>query len=114
MEVYSGAYLNSSTNDRQNRTDGNLSLYCEQIQKAAGPFLEIQDNRYVVLGDARAIRNFCKPDADKPDGDLEGPICAKCKNATQINDKFTMSERQEHLVMAITCCKSLGRDLCLS
>ena len=114
MEAYSGTYVNSSTNDRQNRTDENLSLYYEQIKKAAGPFLEIQDNRYVVLVDAQAIRNFCKSDADKSDGDLEGPTCAKCKNATQINDKFTMSERQEHLMMAITCCKCLARGICLS
>ena len=107
MEAYSGTYLNSSTNDGQNRTDEDLSLYCEQIRKAAGPFLEVRDNRYVVLRDARAIRGFCKPEPDKPDGDLEGPICAKC-NTIQINDKFTMAERQEHLVMAITCCKSSG------
>lgn len=113
MEAYSGAYLHSSTNDGQNRTDENLSLYCEQIQKAAGPFLEVRDNRYVVLGDAQAVRSFCKPEPDKPDGDLEGPICAKCKNAIQIGDRFTISERQEHLEMAITCCKSLARDIYL-
>ena len=113
MEAYSGAYLNSSTNDGQNRTDENLSLYCEQLQKAAGPFLEVREDRYVVLGDAQAVRSFCKPEPDKPVGGLEGPICAKCKNATQMNDRFTISERQEHLVMAITCCRSLARDVYL-
>ena len=113
MEAYSGAYLNSSTNDGQNRTDENLSLYCEQLRKAAGPFLEIREDRYVVLGDAQAVRSFCKPGPDKPDGGLEGPICAKCKNATQMNDRFTISERQEHLVMAITCCRSFARDVYL-
>ena len=111
MEAYSGVYLDSSANDGQNRTDENMSLYCEQIQKAAGPFLEVRDNRYVVLVDAHAIRSFCKPELDSPDDDLEGSICAKCKDAIKIDDRFTMSERQEHLVMAITCCKSLARDI---
>lgn len=111
MEAFSGVYLSSSTNDRQNCTDETLNLHCEQIQKAAGPFLEVRDNRYVILGDAQAVRNFCKSEPDKPSGDLEGPICGKCKNAMQINDTLTISERQEHLVMAITCCKSLARDV---
>ena len=56
MEAYSGAYLNSTTNDMQNRTDESLSLYREQIEKDAGPFCEIRDNRYVVLEDAQAVR----------------------------------------------------------
>ena len=99
MEAYSGAYLNSSTTDEQARTDTNLSLYCEQIQKAAGPFLEVQNNRYVVLGDAQAVRNFCKPEPEKPDSDLEAHICAKCKNEIQLKDRLTLSERDEHLVM---------------
>ena len=108
MEAYSGAYLSSSTDDGQNCTDKVLDLYCEQIQEAAGPFLQVRD-RYVVLGDAQAVRSFCKPESDKPDGGLEGPVCAKCKNATQVNDRSTISERQEQLGMAITCCKSLAR-----
>ena len=110
MEAYSGAYLNSTTNDMQDRTDESLSLYREQIEKAAGPFCEIRDNRYVGLEDAQAVRNFCQPEVGKSGGDLEGPICAKCKDAIQINDRLTISERQEHLMMAITCCKSLVRD----
>ena len=113
MEAYSGAYLNSTTNDTQNRTDENLSLYREQIEKAAGPFCEIRDNQYVVIGDAQAVRSFCKPEPDKSGGELEGPICAKCKNAIQINDRLTISDRQEHLILAITCCKSLVGDVYL-
>ena len=104
MEAYSGAYLDDNTSDEQNRTDPNISLYCEQIQKAAGPFLEIREDRYVTLVDGQAVRNFCRPDQDKPDGDVEGTVCAKCK--ARISDNFTISEREEHLTMAITCRKS--------
>lgn len=111
MEAYSGAYLDGSISDEQNRTDTNLSLYCEQIQKAAGPFLEIRDNRYVTLVDAQAVRSFCKPDQDKPDGDVEGTVCAKCRNAIQISDSFTISGREEHLTMAITCRRSSNSDI---
>ena len=113
MEAYSGAYLNSTTDDVQNRTDENLSLYREQIEKAAGPFCEIRDNRYVDLRDAQAVRSFCKPELEKYGSDLKGPICAKCENTTDIYDMLTISERQEHLVMAITCCKSIVRDVSL-
>ena len=111
MEAYSGAYLDDSTSDEQTRTDTNISLYCEQIQKAAGPFLEIRDNRHVTLVDAQAVWSFCKPDQEKPDGDVEGMVCAKCKNGMQISDRFTISEREEHLAMAITCRKSSRSDI---
>ena len=110
MEAYSGAYLDASTSD-EDRTDTNISLYCEQIQKAAGPFLEIRDNRHVTLVDAQAVRSFCKPDQEKLDGDVEGTVCANCKNAMQISDKFIISEREEHLAMAITCRKSSKSDI---
>ena len=113
MEAFSGAYLNSSTDDVQNRTVDNLGLYCKQIQKAGGPFLELRDNRYVVLGDDQAVRSFCKPESIKSNEDLGGPICAKCQNEIQITDRLTISEKQEHLAMAITCRKSLARAICL-
>ena len=109
MEAYSGVYLNENTGDEQNRTNTNISLYCEQIQKAAGPFLEIRENRYVTLVDGQSVRNFCRPDQEKPDGDVEGTVCAKCK--AQISDSFTISEREEHLAMAITCRKSSSNDI---
>ncbi|KAL8792428.1 MAG: hypothetical protein Q9195_004961 [Heterodermia aff. obscurata] len=104
MEAYSGVYLDDSTSE--NRTDTNIRLYCEQIQKAAGPFLEIRENRTVTLVDSQAVRSFCRPDQDKPDVDVEGTVCAKCK--AQISDSFAMSEREEHLTMAITCLKHLN------
>ena len=109
MEAYSGVYLDNSAGDEQNRTDTNIGLYCEQIQKAAGPFLEIREKRYVTLVDGQAVRNFCRPNQDKSESDVDGTVCAKCK--TQISDGFTISEREEHLTMAITCRKSSTNDI---
>ncbi|KAI9718796.1 MAG: hypothetical protein M1812_003970 [Candelaria pacifica] len=88
MEAHSGTYLDDCASDEQGRTDTNISLYREQMQKAAGPFLEIRDNELVTLVDAQAVRSFCKPDQDKPDGDVEGTVCPKCKDLMHISDRF--------------------------
>lgn len=84
----------------------NLDLYREQIQKAGGPFLDIRDKQFVVLQDAQAVRDFCLlPDASAPGVD-NGSLCARCKTALQANATVAVSEKQEHLAMAIICSKS--------
>ena len=111
MEDYSGVYLDGNASNEQDRTKANPSLSCEQIQKAGGPFLEIRDGQYVALVDAQAVRSFCKGELNPSDRDLEGSICTKCKNGIGTIDKFTISEREEHLKMATTCRKSLTSEM---
>ena len=106
MEAYSGVYLNSSTDDGQSGVDVDLRLYQEQIEEAGGPFLEVREDEFVVLADAQAVRKFCKPEINQADGNLEGTLCVRCKTATKFSDKFSISVAEEHLEMAITCCKS--------
>lgn len=106
MESYSRVYLNGDTSVEQNVVDTNLNLYREQIQKAGGPFLDIRDNKFVVLQDAQAVRSFCKMVSDVSFTDLgDQSVCARCKSALQANSALVISEKQEHLTMAITCSK---------
>ena len=110
MEAYSEVYTDSNANERQSMEMTNLDLYREQIQKAGGPFLDIRDEQYVVLADAQAVRKFCRSslDASAP-GAGNGSICARCKTALPANVSVALSEKQEHLAMAIICCKSHAR-----
>ena len=110
MDAYTRVYLDNPTSDEQNTADGNLKLYHEQIQKAGGPFLDFRDNEYVVLADTQAVRNFCSPGSEMPtDGLDRQSICAKCRADMQSKDTITISEKEEHLNMAIICCRSLLR-----
>lgn len=105
MESYSGVHLDGA-GKKQSVADMDLSLYGEQIQKAGGPFLDIRDNGFVVLQDAQAVRSFCKSVSDVSFPDLgDQSVCTKCKSALQTNDAFFISDKQEHLTMAITCSK---------
>lgn len=103
MEAYSGVYLDENASE-ENIADPNLNLYREQIHKAGGPFLDIQNDGFVVLQDAQAVRSFfsLEPVVSIPD---ERPVCERCRTALQVNDALAISEKQEQLAVAITCSK---------
>lgn len=108
MEAYSHVYLDGDASE-QSTAETNLNLYREQIQKAGGPFLDIRDNRFVVLQDNHAVRNFCSPVQNSSALGLDDrSICERCKTALQADDTVAVSEKQEHLAMAIICGKSYG------
>ncbi|ERF74527.1 hypothetical protein EPUS_08938 [Endocarpon pusillum Z07020] len=109
MEAYSRVYLDGDASEEQSMANTDPSLYREQIQKAGGPFLDIRDNRFVVLQDSQAVRSFSIPVPDvATHGVDDRSLCAKCRTALQANETLNISEKQEHLAMAIICMKHLN------
>lgn len=108
MEAYSCVYVDGNASEEQNIEDTNLDLYREQIQKAGGPFLDIREKQFVVLQDAQAVHSFCTRAPDESASGVDnGSLCARCKADLQASAIITtISEKQEHLAMAIICSKS--------
>ena len=114
MDAYSHKYLSGTLSDEQTETGANLELYREQIRKAAGPFVDIRDDNSIALADVRAVRDFCSLPSETTAGCAEEQsLCSKCKAEVQPNDRIIISEKEEHLNMAIICSQSFAQFRCV-
>jgi hypothetical protein len=106
MDAYSREYLDGAMDDERGKTKSSLNLYREQIQKAGGPFLEVLDDESVTLADAQTVRSFCSQVLEIPaDGTNEGLVCTRCSAAKGNEFTLSISEKEEHLNIAIICRK---------
>lgn len=106
MDAYSRVYMDDAMDIERGMNKSNLNLYREQIQKAGGPFLEVMDDESVTLTNAQAVRSFCSQAFEKPAvGSNEALLCTRCSAARGTEFTLSISEKEEHLKIAIICCK---------
>ncbi|KAL9606433.1 MAG: hypothetical protein Q9179_000399 [Wetmoreana sp. 5 TL-2023] len=96
MDAYSGVYSASDAYHGMHSNVDDRGFHAEQLRDAGGPFLEIRDNRSVILQDPKGVLEYCcqsNRDADSSQDDYQ-EICSKC--AVRLN-----SSREEELRITV-------------
>jgi hypothetical protein len=107
MDAHLGTYLSGAAPVEDSGVHQESFLHREQIRKAGGPFLDCQktDQQSIVkLKDQAAVRRFFLHGTENDDSDLkdDAHLCDNCRNKIITNQDLVVSEKHDHLALAIT------------
>jgi ankyrin repeat protein len=125
MDAYHGTYNDQGLETEamarsfeDTRFSRPAELEIEQLRDASGPFLRLEhesrtDDYFVNLQDPPRIREFCLHAVD--DAALEShkddEYCARCKGALSESKSLTVSPKEGHLALALTCLRHLNNPV---
>jgi hypothetical protein len=120
-EAYSGVYPveeGSVSDEEEAPLTGRSDVFYEQILKAAGPFLDIgnqKDNVVVKLKDAVAVRKFCMPETliEENQQSNSDALCEGCKTPISRSPTIRFSKKEAHLMMALIISRSSSPNVSL-
>jgi hypothetical protein len=107
MDAHLGTYLSGALPVEASGLHQESSLHREQIRTAGGPFLSCQktDEQSVVkLKDQAAVRRFFLRETGDDNSNLkeDAHVCDNCRNKMITHQDLVVSERHDHLALAIT------------
>ncbi|KAL9083000.1 MAG: hypothetical protein Q9165_008696 [Trypethelium subeluteriae] len=126
MEAFSGEYLIPKEEALQRvaaeKEDGSYTkmasqLELTQLRTASGPFLNVWEEyggqSFVSLKDPYQVKHFCLHATEKVETEeVAGEtVCLKCKASLNPSRSLSISEKQGHLNLAITCVRHLNSPL---
>ena len=94
-------------------------LEIEQLREAIDPFLALSQNQNgpirVYRPDPQGVADFFMSPAaeahEEHDGGGEQPLCARCGSTRSASKAITISPKEGHLQMALTCLRHLNHPL---
>ncbi|KAK3935765.1 ankyrin repeat-containing domain protein [Diplogelasinospora grovesii] len=95
-------------------------LEIDQLGDASGPFLLLYqdggpDNHYLYLQDPVEVERFCvgsgEKDATAEEKHCGEQLCARCKSALPTSTTISVTHKEGHLQMALTCLRHLNNPL---
>jgi hypothetical protein len=114
IDVYTEKYIRPQADDEEVEVTEmeNINLLVTQIRDAGSQFLDVDDNgrtMIVNLKDADATRKFCFRNSDLGTSQdvTNNGSCENCKAELNPTSALSLSEKSGHLLVALTCRKSL-------
>ncbi|KAK0644158.1 ankyrin repeat-containing domain protein [Cercophora newfieldiana] len=90
-------------------------LEVEQLRATGGPFFDVYDDgeyALIELPDRLRVSEFCLDKAPEPHEEAhDEELCVRCKGLRSGSDTISISSKEGHLQLALTCLRHLNHPL---